>query len=228
MQSINIIKRISNLSLIILFISCNNQNTQKTISKVDNKEKYVYNPTNKIEKDSVLKVENKDHYGLLVLKRDYIKEDTIAIYNSNGSKWKSFKFDDFFSDNEISPYAMKPENNLLVFRCLKTEKEYFKIIVDEDRQNAKYIKQSDSNFKYETLAEHIISVAFVGFDNEKNPLYQEPNSKSKQLSFNINEDYHPVKIKGDWLMIEDSNNQDYWIKWRDKYGKLILELFYDA
>ncbi|EKT3967229.1 hypothetical protein NTJ12_002314 [Flavobacterium psychrophilum] len=228
MQSQNIIKRISNLSLIILFISCNNQNIQKTIPKVDSKEKYVYNATNKIEKDSILKVKSKDDYGLLVLKRDYSKEDTITIYNSNGSRWKSFKFDDFFSDNEINPYTMKAENNLLVFKCLKTEKKYFKIIVDEDKQNAKYIKQSDSNFKYETLAEHIISVPFVGFDNEKNPLYQEPDSKSKQLLFNINEDYHPVKTKGDWLMIEDSNNQDYWIKWRDNNGKLILELFYDA
>jgi hypothetical protein len=228
MQSQNIIKRVYILLLTILFVSCNNQNAQKIIPKVDNREKYVHSIANKIEKDSILKVENKEYYGILVLKRDYVKEDTIAIYNSSGSKWKFFKFDDFFSDNEISPYAMKPENNLLVFRCLKTEKEYFKIIVDENKQNIKYIKQSDTNFKYETLAEHIISVAFVGFDSEKNPMYQEPNSNSKQLLFNKDEDYYPIKIKGDWLMIGDSNNQNYWIKWRDKNGRLFLELFYDA
>lgn len=92
----------------------------------------------------------------------------------------------------------------------------------------KYIKETDTNFKFQTPQEHIISVVFVGFNEKLNPLYLEPNINSKKIQFNKNDDYCPIKIKDDWLMIEDSNHNNYWIKWRDSSGKIILDLFYDA
>jgi hypothetical protein len=199
---------------VIIFIAVGCKKDNSSINKTDNKK---------------LKIDKEDNYGLLVLKDSYNKKNLIKIYNRDNSIWKSFKFDDFFSDIEIMPYAIKPENNLLVFKTLKKEKGFYDIVVNESDENLiKFIKISDSNFEYQTLAEHILTVVFVNFDDKTNPLYEEPNIQSKQLLFNQDEDYYPIKIKDDWLMIEDSNNKNYWIRWRDSKGRLIIELLYDA
>ena len=92
----------------------------------------------------------------------------------------------------------------------------------------KFIKISDRNFKYQTLKDHILNVAFIDVNPKINPLYQEPNDKSKQLLYNKNEFYMPVKILENWLMIEDSDSHKYWVKWKDEKGELIIDWFYDA
>ncbi|KIA94497.1 hypothetical protein OA93_20435 [Flavobacterium sp. KMS] len=219
----NNITKLSCYLLSLLLCSCGDKYEAK---KKDKSNSSIDTTDNK---KSILKIDKEDNYGLLVLKNSYNKKNLIKIYNRDNSIWKSFKFDDFFSDIEIMPYAIKPENNLLVFKTLKKEKGFYEIVVNESDENLiKFIKISDSNFEYQTLAEHILTVVFVNFDDKTNPLYEEPNIRSKQLLFNKDEDYYPIKIKDDWLMIEDSNNKNYWIRWRDSKGKLIIELLYDA
>lgn len=212
---------------ILLLWSCGNKDEVKKNIKKEVKSSFSRSTEEKIK--TAGKIDKEDSYGLLVLRNNYNKKNLINIYNRNNSIWKSFKFDDFFSDNEIDPYAIKSENNLLVFRVLKKEKGLYGIVVKEDNENLlKFIKTTDPNFKYQTLAEHILTVVFIDFDDQTNPLHEEPSDESKQLFFNKDEDYYPIKIKDDWLMIKDSNNKNYWIKWRDQNGKLIIELLYDA
>lgn len=212
---------------ILLLWSCGNKDEVKKNIKKEVKSSFSRSTEEKIK--TAGKIDKEDSYGLLVLRNNYNKKNLINIYNRNNSIWKSFKFDDFFSDNEIDPYAIKSENNLLVFRVLKKEKGLYGIVVKEDNENLlKFIKTTDPNFEYQTLAEHILTVVFIDFDDQTNPLHEEPSDESKQLFFNKDEDYYPIKIKDDWLMIKDSNNKNYWIKWRDQNGKLIIELLYDA
>lgn len=48
-----------------------------------------------------------------------LKVDTIPqlqFLNKDGSIWKTVVYDDYFSDSSIVPYAMKPENWLLIQR----------------------------------------------------------------------------------------------------------------
>lgn len=212
---------------ILLLWSCGNKDEVKKNIKKEVKSSFSRSTEEKIK--TAGKIDKEDSYGLLVLRNNYNKKNLINIYNRNNSIWKSFKFDDFFSDNEIDPYAIKSENNLLVFKVLKKEKGLYGIVVKEDNENLlKFIKTTDPNFEYQTLAEHILTVVFIDFDDQTNPLHEEPSDESKQLFFNKDEDYYPIKIKDDWLMIKDSNNKNYWIKWRDQNGKLIIELLYDA
>ncbi|WP_185113741.1 hypothetical protein, partial [Chryseobacterium sp. Leaf394] len=56
--------------------------------------------------------------GFIVLKNTYKQEKLLTIYNVDKSKWKSFYFDDKFIPEDIDPSAIKPENTLLIFKCI--------------------------------------------------------------------------------------------------------------
>ena len=172
--------------------------------------------------------ENKN-FGFLVYFENNKLKNLITIYNEDKSKWKEFILNDSYIENEeIKPQYIKPENQKLIFKCIENKKGFYKIIVNENNKILKYIKETDVNFKFQTPEEHIVTAVFIGINDKLNPLFQEPKIDSKRLLFNKNEDYLPVKTNKEWLMIEDSNHQNYWVKWRDSSGNIILELFYDA
>lgn len=217
----NIIK---SLCVLICIMSSSCVQEKKT---TNNSSRKNYSVSRVIEKEKT-KSEQKYNYSLIDLRNDYSKDSLIIIYSKNNSVWKSFKYDDFFSDKEIEPYASKPENNLLVFKVLNKENGFYEIVVNETTNNKKYIKMSNRNFKYLTLNEFVLTVAFIDVNPKTNSLYQEPNDKSQQLIYNKNEFYRPVKVSNNWLMIEDSNYQIYWVKWIDENAKMIIDLLYDA
>lgn len=202
--------------LILSILSCTNK-------KIDTSNHKTYKK--KVIQNQIKKNED---YGFLVLNNTYKSNDIITLYNSDYSKWKSFNFGDDFNDSEINPYAIKPENTLLVFKCVGKEKGFYKILVNEDKKLIKYSKESDPDFKYQTIKEHILTVFSVEFNEKENPLRLEPHDKSITRPSNPNSFYYPIKINENWLMIEDDNNNFFWIKWCDKKGDLILNLFYDA
>lgn len=113
--------------------------------------------------------------GFIVLKNTYNQQNELTIYNLDQSKWKSFYFDDKFKYDDIDPYAIKPENTLLVFKCLGKENEFYKVIVNENKNTIKYIKESNSNFKFETIEVHILTVFSVDFNEKENPLRLAPD-----------------------------------------------------
>ena len=170
----------------------------------------------------------KDENGFITLKNSYDHKVPIVLYNSNHSKWKSFIFNDKFNNSDVIPYAIKPENTLLVFKYLGKENGFYTVLVNEDKKIIKYIKQTDPNFKYQSIEEHILTVFSVEFNEKENPLRLEPDIKSQSQPLNKNSFYYPVKIKGNWLMIEDDNDKKFWIKWCDEERNLILNLYYDA
>lgn len=166
--------------------------------------------------------------GFITLKRTYNPAAVITLYNVDGSIWKTIKLNDTYNDTAINPTAIKPENRLLVFKCLGTEKEFYKVIADESANLAKYIKQSDPNFMYETTQAHILTVFSVEFNEHNNPLRLFPTEQAKAVQINKNSFYYPIEIQDNWLKVEDDEGQQFWIKWSDKRGNLILNLYYDA
>lgn len=165
--------------------------------------------------------------GVLALREDYPK-GMLKIYNADGSVWKSFRITDSFQSEDLSPLALKPENSLLVFRCIGKKHGMYAVVVDENKSIIKYISQSETSFKYEPWQQHILKVFSVDFDSKKNPIRQDPSEKSKLLLYNKEEFYHPVKVQKEWLMIKDDNEKNGWIKWKDANGHLIITLYYDA
>lgn len=202
----------------LFILSCNKAKTENPSSVLNTNGKYP----------PMSKISTKNDNGFLVLKNTYDQKKVLVVYNLDKSKWKSFKFNDNFNDNDIVPFAIKPENVLLVFKCLGKENGFYKIIVNDDKNTEKYIQQSDANFKYQTIEQQILSVFSVDFNEKNNPLKSEPNDTSKKFSKNKDSFYYPVKITGNWLLVEDDNKENFWIKWLDDKGNIIIELFYDA
>ena len=128
----------------------------------------------------------------------------------------------------FNPYYLKGENRDLVFRCIGEDDKFFFVICDEIRNIEKYIQKKDTKFEHETTEKHILSVFSIGFDSITNPLLYDSNEYSKKGLYDKNQFYYPVKIKMNWLLVRDDNDIEYWIKWKNKDGKVIIELFYDA
>ena len=153
----------------------------------------------------------------------------LQLLNKDGSTWKTIVYDDNFADSSIVPYAMKPENLLLIFRCLGQENGLYKVVVQEDKHMTKYISCKDRHFVPETQQENIINACCVGFDEKNNPMREQPSLQAKQVPMDPDTDdlNATIKIEGDWLLIQ-RDRAEGWIKWRDEKGKLLIEIFYDA
>lgn len=203
--------------LMIILYSCQQKKGNNNISSEPK--------ISEIQKDTQTEKIDK---GFVVLKNTYQQKNFLRIYNEDHSIWKSFQMTDTFYDKDIIPYSMKPENTLLVFRFLGKENGFYKVLVNEDKNTVKYIKESDINFDYQTVDQHIITVFAVDFNEKENPLKKEPDDKSQSIPLDKDSFYYPVKTKGNWLMVQDDHQQSFWVKWCDEKGHLILELYYDA
>ncbi|MBP2615886.1 hypothetical protein [Chryseobacterium jejuense] len=210
----------------LLTLSCQDKKTTNSFQSKFNKEKSGISPSEK--KDGQEVPAQQTDKGFVVLKNTYQQKDFIQLYNEDYSIWKSFQMTDTFHDDNIIPYSMKPENTLLVFKFLGKENGLYKVLVNEDKNTIKYIKVSDSNFVYQTAGEHILTVFSVDFNEKENPLRTAPDSKALSQPLDKDSFYYPVKIEGSWLMVKDDHDHNFWIKWCDEKGHLILDLYYDA
>ncbi|MGO4291809.1 hypothetical protein [Chitinophaga sp. RAB17] len=167
------------------------------------------------------------HCDFVRLKNDSVRQ--LHFLNSDGSVWKKVLYNDYFSDSSIAPYAIKPENLLLIFRCLGKENGLYKVVVHEEKNIIRYISCKDSNFFSQSMQENILSACCVDFDAKSNPMREKPSIHAKLVAVDTGTDAlnEIVKIEGDWLLIQKDTTQG-WIKWRDEKGTLLIEIFYDA
>ncbi|UMY66014.1 MULTISPECIES: hypothetical protein [unclassified Flavobacterium] len=173
-------------------------------------------------------LENKsesDFIGFVVSKEKTGNSQIFSLYDSNQNV-STFSFAKPLTT--IEPFAWHPDYYLLVFRCVgKTDKGY-KVISNEKTQDIKYIRLDDSNFKFQTKAEHILTAFSVEFNSAKNPIKKEASDNAAALPYDKEEFYMPVKIDGDWLQVKwggDANPETGWIRWQ-KNNQMIIELFY--
>jgi len=146
---------------------------------------------------------------------------------------KSFKLsEDFYDkgimDKDIQPYSIKLENSLIVFECIGKKDDFYSVIVNKNNELIKYIKVSDPIYKFEKWEDHILHVFAIDFNHEGNLIREQPNDSSKEIPYDKDQFYHPVEVKGDWLMIKDDTEKKGWIRWKDKEGKIDIILYYEA
>lgn len=210
----------------LFLLSCKDKKTTESSHSKPNKENLGASPSEK--KDEQETPVQRTDKGFVVLKNTYQQKDWLKLYNEDHSEWKSFQMTDTFNDDDIYPNMIKPDYTLLVFKFLGKENGFYKVLVNEDENTIKYIKESDPQFLYRTVEEHILSVFSVGFNEKENPLRTAPDNKASSQPLDDDSFYYPIKITGNWLMVQDDHDQNFWIKWCDEKGRLILELYYDA
>lgn len=205
-----------------MILSCDDEKTKNHIQqKIQSKESKT------LKNEPLVTTENADK-GFVVLRNAYQQKDMLTLYNQDQSIWKSFQLLDTFDDEDIAPSIMKPDYTLLVFKYLGKENGFYKVLVNEEKNTVKYIKETDSHFKYQTVPEHLLTLFSVGFNEKENPLRTEPNDKAQTHPTNEDSFYYPIKTNGQWLMVKDDDEKKFWIKWCDEKGHLILELYYLA
>ena len=107
--------------IILLSLSCQKQSKDKEGTN---------NKNNTIKENKEKRITQIDS-GVVVLRESY-ENGLLSLYNKDGSKWKSFELTDNFNDKSIHPYALKPENALMVFRCVTKSALFYEVIVDEN------------------------------------------------------------------------------------------------
>lgn len=157
---------------------------------------------------------------------------SLYLYNEDGTLWLTASFEGLNKGKlaKIFPFALSIDTYLLVFKCVGVSRGYYKIIVNEQTGERKYIKTADTSFKFKKWGDHILDCFSVGFNPLTNPIKANPTDKSKSLSFDKDEFYMPVKTDKEWLQVrwgEEGQWKYGWVKWR-KGSVLLLELFYTA
>lgn len=152
--------------------------------------------------------------------------ETLNIYNEDGSLWKTYV--DSIPDAVITPFRMKPDYSLIVFRCIGKTSLGYEVVVNEEHNIIKYIKTNAQGFVHESWEEHILGLNGIGFDQESNPLKESPSDNAATVSLEgvKDESFSGVSIQGEWLHVKTENGTEGWIRWHDANGKLLIELYY--
>ncbi len=229
------------LFVIIGFSSC--------LNNIKNEDKRVFKQDKSLI-DSVLTkseavLSNKNHQiskignsiGVIVLTEKITKNDTIKIYNKDGSLWHMFTYyyDDSdgkydFYNEEFRPFSFHPDYFLLALKVTDDVGDSYRVVVNESEGLKKFLRKTNHSLKFQTWEEHILSLFSVGFNYDKNIIKTSPNNESESIKYDSDEFYHPSQIKGKWLQVKWGSEGSWnygWIKWREK-EKLLIELFYFA
>lgn len=210
--------------ILFLFFNCenNNKNVQQTID------------TGAIDGDNnAIKIENST--GIISLSEEYSEQDTIKIYNEDGTLW--YKFSYFYDDSDgqydfynknFSPFAFHPDYFVLALKVSGIEKNRYEVIVNENTKLKKFVAKDEPFLEYENWKDYVLSVYAVRFDAERNPLRSEANNQGTQIPFLPDIFYRPNQINGNWLQVtwqEKDQSKYAWIKWKDK-NSLLIEIFH--
>lgn len=236
------------LLFLILFISCQRQsnkieelstNSDNKVLKFDSSKSDIET----IDDEKGIIVDNKKNIGnsigiITIIAERLTENDTIKIFNKDGSLW--YKFSYFYDDSngkydfyneDFNPLSFHPDYFLLALKVTSELNDYYEVVVNENTWIKKYIKKNNPLLKFQTWEEHILSSVFaVGFDENKNPLRSYPSLSADTLYYDKDEFYYPNQIKGEWLQVKwgSEGNWNYgWIKWKDK-DRLLIEIFYFA
>jgi hypothetical protein len=251
------------LSILMLICFSGCQNTSKVsnnyeISPSTNTEIIVNQSPNKKTIDLKLvpppnesKFTKTDGIIAFVYDEDNLKRENglIHIYDEFGNIWNTINY---YSDskesmskpvNEFHPYSFRASDFELKMRCTRKSNDWYEVIVQDESSPKvkKYIKANDPLFKFQTWEKYILNFSWVVFDQEKNPIFQSPNGKKKDVLLSKEMRFAPIGMKGDWIKIRLDKNSDNntkikqpqktdenisgWIKWRNGDEILVYEYY---
>ncbi len=179
--------------------------------------------------------------GVVVVDLEATKE-IIQIKNSDGSIYASINYKDqhlklkehtynLFDipletyKDLFNPRLFYPENRILHFECTKENKSSYKVIVNSKEE--KILDKSSFGVEFYKWEDYL-SLAYISFNPQKNPLRLSPSEKA-EVVYEYNDYFFKVlKVEGDWIKIKcdndcktcDKGSLEGWIKWKN--GKKLL------
>lgn len=156
-----------------------------------------------------------------------ISETIGFLANPRISNWDKLTF--FNCDKEPirfkqADYSLKPDYD--IFQPLKVSGERDRFFVTSVHDQPVLFDKRDTTLTFQTWEDHIVhSVSSVGFNPQYNPIRQESSEMAAIVAYIHDSFYHPIKIKGEWLLLRMFDKEYGWIKWRDG-DHLLIDIFY--
>ena len=203
-------------------------------------------PAQSATPDDTFEREIGDSKGVIVLTDKYGEEDTIRIFNRDGSPWYEFSYYDESGFDELEnlntdfrPFAFHPDYFLLALRVVGEDDRNWEVVVNEESDLRKYVRKNDENLAYEDFGPHILTAFAVEFDSEQNPLRTEPDGKKVEADYSKISRFEPVEYEGDWLKVKwtdtegegeasankEPSTPDGWVRWKNG-SKMIIRIYY--
>ncbi len=175
--------------------------------------------TNSIQADSL--------FGIITFGAKYQVQDTIKIYNADGSLWHWLNLDDKHrepANKNFVPYNYDADYFRLAMRVVSRKGNRYEIIANELTGLKKFVVVDQrAIIAFVTWQEYIMK-QLIGYEPASNPLRKTINGEVTTVS----DDYraHAVSFKGDWVQLkfDDYKLKDVargWVRWR-KGNEIIL------
>ncbi|RFS18647.1 hypothetical protein DVR12_27430 [Chitinophaga silvatica] len=218
-------------TILTVLVACNNLSSFKQQQQLA-----IKNDSMALTSDSATEEKNVTAVeGIGILRLDPNYEMTkLNLYNVDSSIWMTYVYNDTFDNDSIRAYSMKPDNIFLVFRCLQRAGNMYKIVVNEQTQEVKYISVNAGEFAFQSWGKYLMDVFAVEFNQTKNPLRTNPSDTATIIKTRHqakdSEDpifFHPIKYKNNWLEVETDSGIKGWIKYIDD-NHLAVTIFNEA
>lgn len=169
--------------------------------------------------------------GVLTLGPNYSIDDTIKIYNDDGSLWHWVAFKDEIKKirhPDFDPLGFHPDYFMLDLIVASQKENHFEVIVnDETGLRKTVIEARPGQLRLKTFHEFLKDEA-IEFDFETNPIRESIDGKPILNKSSNNFEVKTIGVKNDWLKIK---YWDYkakketigWIRWREG-DKMLIRL----
>jgi hypothetical protein len=163
---------------------------------------------------------------------DASPQDTIHIYNADGSIWYEFSV----YKNSSLYYRNNPKSDFqpfvfpgygpasFRFRIKASSDHWYEIIVNEETQVSKYVSKNDPILGRWSFEKILLNLGDnkVEFNFKENPLRKAPDGDIINIDISDKDIFDATRLNGDWLEVKLSKgNQIGWIRWRQNRKILI-------
>jgi len=188
--------------------------------------------------------------GIGVISINFKDKDILSFYLNTQDSQPLRKIE-FFNDPTINslnilnlkknklwlkPEVLEIDNSSLILRCVETNDQWLKVIVNNQSNSTLWIKRSKLTkfMNWESYLKKMFGVARLPELRQK--IRTLPNDNSKEILYTGQDCYQVKSMKGDWIEIFTSDycDESYtesktkiksgWIRWKNG-SKLLIEYF---
>jgi len=142
--------------------------------------------------------------GIVAIDDTYDVKKIVTVYKDKGLKTKIEDFKLYGQLKNVWPYYFKPDYGLCYFVCLEKNKDYFKILVNDNEEG---FLANDRDKYFKTWDSILINAGIERIDLKTNPLKLKPADNAEAINLGY-------EIKVDRLEVDDviEINGEHWIK----------------
>lgn len=163
--------------------------------------------------------------------------ETARIYNSDGTIWYEFNLQQNDLKEQIGfqpgfrPFRYDYDHANISMNIVGEDDRFYHVNANEENGTLKYIRKNDLVWVRKTWERYVLDCFAVEFDSSRNPIRNVPDGEPLTAAMNQDLTFHPIKITGDWLEVQWSENVGHseikksgWVRWKFDQ-KLVLRLF---